>query len=185
MTIPAVGVTYENNPELHHQYSRVQLQAALTGAGRVFQAFININGLDRLAGIAVCDEQRAYWAPFLNRLDPETRKWWKEVMMHCYNQLTVEGLGEGTKKEILHLQVLGVHPDFHRRGVGKALARHMLVQSDLQGIPSCVETAKETNLLFYTSLGFEVKSEKEIPSPHGDFAMWCLKREPGAKNLFN
>ncbi|CUA68942.1 hypothetical protein RSOLAG22IIIB_13864 [Rhizoctonia solani] len=195
MTIPAVGVTYENNPELHHEYSRAQLQAALTGAGRVFQAFININGLDRLAGIAVWyesgrqfldnDEQRTYWVPFLNRLDSETRKWWREVMIHCYNQLTVEGLGEGTKKEILHLQVLGVHPDFHRRGVGTALVRHMLVQSDLQGIASCVETAKETNVLFYTSLGFEVKSEREIPSPHGDFAMLCLKREAGAKNLFN
>ncbi|CAE6455048.1 unnamed protein product [Rhizoctonia solani] len=188
MTIPAVGVTYENDPELHHEYNRAQLQAALTGAGRVFHAFININGLECLAGVAVWyepgrqflddDEQRAYWVPCLSRLGSETRKWWQEVMMPCYNQLTVEGLGEGVKKELLHLQVLGVHPDFYRRGVGKALVRYMLTQSDLQGTASCVETTKQSNVLFYTGLGFEIKSERMIPSSHGDFVMWCLRREP-------
>ncbi|CAE6523670.1 unnamed protein product [Rhizoctonia solani] len=173
MTTPAVGVTYENDPELHHEYNRAQLQAALTGAG---------------PGVAVWyepgkqflddDEQRAYWVPCLSRLGSETRKWWEEVMMPCYNQLTVEGLGEGVKKEMLHLQILAVHPDFYRRGVGKTLVRHMLAQSDLQGVASCVETTKETNVLFYAGLGFDTKSEKVIPSPHGDFVMWCMRREP-------
>ncbi|CAE6484565.1 unnamed protein product [Rhizoctonia solani] len=190
MTLPAVGVTYEDNPGLHHEYSKVQLQAAFTGAGRVFGAFINADGVERLAGVAVWyepgkqflddDEQRIYWVQFLNKLDPETRQWWKEVMKPCYHQLTVEGLGEGVKKDILHLQILGVHPDFHRRGVGKALVSHMLAESDPQGVASCVETAKETNLLFYVGLGFQVKSKQEFPSSRGDFALWCLKREPNA-----
>ncbi|KAH7340620.1 hypothetical protein B0J17DRAFT_626981 [Rhizoctonia solani] len=181
MTLPAVGVTYEDNPELHHDYSKTQLQAAFTGAGRVFGAFINVDGVERLAGVAVWyepgkqflddDEQQGYWVKFLNKLNPETQQWWKEV-------LTVEGLGEGVKKGILHLQILGVHPDFHRRGVGKALVHYMLAESDPRGVASCVETAKETNLLFYVGLGFQVKSKQEFPSSHGDFALWCLKREP-------
>ncbi|CAE7056928.1 unnamed protein product [Rhizoctonia solani] len=90
MTSPAVGVTYEDNPELHHHYSRAQLQVALTGAGRVFRAYINTNGVERLAGVAVWyepgrqfldrDEQRIYWENFTNRLDNETGKWWEEVV---------------------------------------------------------------------------------------------------------
>ncbi|KAJ1310036.1 hypothetical protein OPQ81_006789 [Rhizoctonia solani] len=192
MIIPAVGVTYENNPELHHLYHRVELEAALTGAGRVFGAFIDTNGVERLAGVAIWygpgkqflddDEQLGYWVPFLNRLRPEIRQWWKEVMLPRYDQLTTEALGAGVKKGLLHLQVLGVHPDFHRKGVGRALVQYMLEQSDLQEIASCLETAKETNVLFYIGLGFQVKSKKEFPSPHGDFTLWCLKREPNTGN---
>ncbi|CAE6518746.1 unnamed protein product [Rhizoctonia solani] len=209
MTTPAVGVTYEDNPELHHLYHSVELEAAFTGAGRVFGAFIHIDGVERLAGVAIwfepgkqfldeyiltihpppsaadlvlcySDEQLGYWASFSNKLDSDTRQWWKEVMLPRYNQLTTEGLGEGVKKGLLHLQVLGIHPDFQRRGVGKALVRYMLVRGDSQGVASCVETAKETNVSFYVGLGFEIKSEKEIPSPYGNFTMWCLRREPNA-----
>ena len=47
-------------------------------------------------------------------------------MLPAYRKLTHDGLGEGTKKGLLHLQVLGVHPDFQRKGLGVALVRHML-----------------------------------------------------------
>ncbi|CAE6423227.1 unnamed protein product [Rhizoctonia solani] len=192
MNLPAVGYTYESNPELHDEFHRVELQAAFTGAGRVFGAFVNTEGIDRLAGVAIWygpgkqflddndSEQLSYCAHFLNKLDPQNRQWWKEVMFPSYRQLTVDGLGEGVKKGLLHLQVLGVHPNFHRRGVGKALVGYMLAQSDIQGVASCVETANEANVSFYTSLGFQVKSKKEFPSTHGAFTMWCLRRESNA-----
>ncbi|KAF8744648.1 Acetyltransferase (GNAT) family, partial [Rhizoctonia solani] len=192
MTFPAVGYTYEKNPEIHNDFHRVELQTALMGAGRVFGAFIDIEGVERLAGIAIWygpgkqfldendPEQLVYWAHFSNKLDPETRQWWKEVMLPRYSQLTLDGLGEGVKKGLFHLQVLGVHPNFHRRGVGRALIDYMLPQIDAQGIASCVETANEANMSFYGSFGFRVKSKKEFPSTHGDFVMWCLRREPNA-----
>ncbi|CAE6446240.1 unnamed protein product [Rhizoctonia solani] len=190
MTFPAVGYTYEDNPEIHDEFHRIELQAAFTGAGRVFGAFVNTEGVDRLAGVAIWygpgkqfldendPEQLGHWARFSDKLDPETRQWWKEVMSPSYSQLTADGLGEGIKKQIFHLQVLGVHPSYHRMGVGKALVNYMLVQIDSQGIASCVETANETNVSFYVSHGFQVKSKKEFASTHGDFTMWCLKREP-------
>lgn len=49
-------------------------------------------------------------------------------MLPSYNQLTKNGLGEGAKKGLLHLQVLGVHPDFHQKGIGKRLVRYTLEQ---------------------------------------------------------
>ena len=42
--------------------------------------------------------------------------------------MTVEGLGEGVKKGLLHLQVLAVHPEFHRKGLGAALVNEMVKQ---------------------------------------------------------
>lgn len=53
MTLPALGTTYDANSELHDNFNRVQLQAAFTGAGRVFGALIDVNGTERLAGVAI------------------------------------------------------------------------------------------------------------------------------------
>ncbi|KAG8738714.1 hypothetical protein FRC11_001192, partial [Ceratobasidium sp. 423] len=154
---------YEDKPDVHHAHFRAQLQAAFTGAGRVFGAFINQDGVERLAGASVwytpgrefldSHDQLTFWASFMDSLDPQTRQWWKDVLLPGFEDLTNEGLGEGIKKGLLHLQLLGVHPDFHRRGLGKAL-------SDPTGVASCIETAKATNVLFYGSLGYEVKSKK-------------------------
>jgi ribosomal protein S18 acetylase RimI-like enzyme len=49
-------------------------------------------------------------------------------MVPRYEQLPHDGLGEGVKKGLLHLQVLGVHPEFRQKGIGKVLVRHMLKQ---------------------------------------------------------
>ncbi|KAG8714434.1 hypothetical protein FRC11_008474 [Ceratobasidium sp. 423] len=191
--LPATGGKYEDKPDVHHAHFRAQLQAAFTGAGRVFGAFINQDGVERLAGASVwytpgrefldSHDQLTFWASFMDSLDPQTRQWWKDVLLPGFEDLTNEGLGEGIKKGLLHLQLLGVHPDFHRRGLGKALNEnlHSFMQSDPTGVASCIETAKATNVLFYGSLGYEVKSKKVFPSPHGDCPMWCLRREPNTE----
>ncbi|QRW27053.1 Reverse transcriptase (RNA-dependent DNA polymerase) [Rhizoctonia solani] len=153
LTLPALGVEYENNPELHNDFNRAQLYAALTGAGRVLGAFVNTDGHERLAGVSI------WYEPGNQFLDDR------------------EGLGDGAKKNLLHLQVIGTHPEF-QKGIGKAMVKHMLAQSDSRGIASCVETSKESNLLFYTGLGYEVKANRTIPSPYGDLTMRCLYRDP-------
>ncbi|CAE6338252.1 unnamed protein product [Rhizoctonia solani] len=188
LTLPALGVEYENNPELHNDFNRAQLYAALTGAGRVLGAFVNTDGHERLAGVSIWyepgnqflddNEQLNHWTSFTRKVDPKIRQWWDEVMLPCYNQLSREGLGDGAKKNLLHLQVIGTHPEFQQQGIGKAMVKHMLAQSDSRGIASCVETSKESNLLFYTGLGYEVKANRTIPSPYGDLTMWCLYRDP-------
>ncbi|GAB1517297.1 hypothetical protein RhiTH_000343 [Rhizoctonia solani] len=175
LTLPALGVEYENNPELHNDFNRAQLYAALTGAGRVLGAFVNTDGHERLAGVSIWyepgnqflddNEQLNHWTSFTRKVDPKIRQWWDEVMLPCYNQLSREGLGDGAKKNLLHLQVIGTHPEFQQQGIGKAMVKHMLAQvsifpgqdlilyaygmfyqSDSRGIASCVETSKESNV---------------------------------------
>ncbi|CEL56837.1 hypothetical protein RSOLAG1IB_12027 [Rhizoctonia solani AG-1 IB] len=138
LTLPALGVTYENDPGVHNDFNRAQLYAALTGSGRVLGAFIDVDGREQLAGVSVWygpgrqflddDEQRGHWTAFARKTDPKVSQWWAEVMLPRYDQLTREGLGDGVKKELLHLQVIGTHPKFQQRGVGKAMIRHMLSQ---------------------------------------------------------
>lgn len=188
ITLPALGVSYEANPELHDEYNRTQLRVALTGAGRVFVALVDTDGAERLAGAAIWyepgrqflddDEQLGYWKPFSDTLKPEVQSWWQEVMLPRYEQLTQDGLGDGVKKASLHLQILGVLPEYRQKGTGRALAKHMLEQDNFREVASCLETCKDVNLLFYNSLGYQVKSEVLMPSPLGDFMMWCLHREP-------
>ncbi|KAF8610379.1 hypothetical protein BDV93DRAFT_517508 [Ceratobasidium sp. AG-I] len=186
-TLPAVGIPYRNNPELHHKFSEVQLRCPLTGAGRVFGVFVGGTEPRNLVGCATWFEpgkeflgdgaQLSLWSGFVGNLSPEIQNWWSTELLPRYNKFTVEGLGEGVKKGLLHLQVLAVHPEFQRRGLGAALVNEMVKRTDAKGERSCVETAKATNLLFYGALGYKVKSEVLIPSPHGDYTMWCLDRE--------
>ena len=53
LTLPALGESYEDNPQLHDKFNRAQLQAAFTGAGRVFGAFVDGTELKHLAGCAI------------------------------------------------------------------------------------------------------------------------------------
>ncbi|KAF8610378.1 hypothetical protein BDV93DRAFT_14533 [Ceratobasidium sp. AG-I] len=188
LTLPALGASYDDNPQLYNRFSRAQLQAAFTGAGRVFGAFVDGMELKNLVGCAIWYEpgkeflddevQLSYWNEFLTHLDLEVKRWWDEEMLPAYRKLTRDGLGEGTKKGLLHLSLLGVHPDFQRKGLGIALVRHMLDPNDAKGAASCVETTKPSNVAFYKALGYEVKAQTLVSSPHGDVTMWSFYREP-------
>ncbi|CAE6463313.1 unnamed protein product, partial [Rhizoctonia solani] len=135
-------------------FNKVQLSAALTGAGRVVGTFAYEDGAECLAGVSIwyepgnqfldesrspswhistlgrlifgSDGQQIHWSSFYGEVDPKIRQWWDEVMLPRYKQLSREGLGGGTKKTLLHLRVIGVHPQFQQRGIGKAMVEHML-----------------------------------------------------------
>lgn len=78
-----------------------------------------------------------------------------------------------------YLMILGVDPPHQGKGVGSTLIRPMLARADAEGRRCYLETAKERNVTFYRSHGFEVGAEDDIPGgPH----VWMMVREPRRKS---
>ena len=55
---------------------------------------------------------------------------------------------------VWYLQILGVHPDAQRRGIGCQLLQPTLAQADSTDDPCYLETAQPRNSAYYQSFGF-------------------------------
>lgn len=73
-----------------------------------------------------------------------------------------------------YLHYAGVLPEHQGKGWGGAAIRAGLDRADAAGIPSLLETATPRNVGLYTSLGFEILSEWDVPrgGPH----FWTMLR---------
>ncbi|MCP4438797.1 MAG: GNAT family N-acetyltransferase [Aureispira sp.] len=61
------------------------------------------------------------------------------------------------------LDVIGLSPDLHGKGIGSQLMQQILQQADEQQISCYVITRNARNLAFYQKLGFELEIEEELP----------------------
>lgn len=77
---------------------------------------------------------------------------------------------------VRYLQVLGVHPEAQRRGVGSALLADGIERADSLRESIYLETAAEANVPYYIRFGFRVMAGS--PSPIGDGlpVMWRMSR---------
>ncbi len=74
-----------------------------------------------------------------------------------------------------YLEFAGCVPTLHGRGYGGAAIRARLAHCDAGGHAAALETAKESNLALYRSLGFEVTDSFTVPRGPMFWSMW---REP-------
>jgi ribosomal protein S18 acetylase RimI-like enzyme len=75
-----------------------------------------------------------------------------------------------------YLSLLGVDPPRQGRGVGRRLLEAWLSSIDPDGLPSYLETDRESNVAFYARAGFEVVTRLEIL----DTPVWCMRRPAGS-----
>ena len=71
-----------------------------------------------------------------------------------------------------YLHIAGVDPDHHGRGLGSASIRQGLARAAEDGLPAYLETATESNVGLYQSLGFEVIDEWDVPK--GGPKFWSM-----------
>jgi GNAT superfamily N-acetyltransferase len=74
-----------------------------------------------------------------------------------------------------YLAVLATDPLFQGRGVGRALIEPTLARCDDEGVPSYLETQKESNLPYYHRFGYEVA---EVLNINGCPPLWTMIRQP-------
>lgn len=75
-----------------------------------------------------------------------------------------------------YLMVLGVDPEYQRKGIASALLKPVLDKCDREKIPAYLETSNINNLKFYEKHGFRIKDE--INKPKILPLSWTLLREP-------
>ena len=73
----------------------------------------------------------------------------------------------------VYLWFIGVAPDLHGRGVGRALMAELHAASDPLTVPAYLETGTEANVGFYGTLGYGVLGEIDLPS---GARMWRMER---------
>lgn len=74
-----------------------------------------------------------------------------------------------------YLHIAGVDPAHQGKGLGGASIREGLARAAADGVPAYLETATESNVALYRSLGFEVTSEWHVPK--GGPKFWSMLRE--------
>lgn len=75
-----------------------------------------------------------------------------------------------------YLGVLATHPDWQRQGLGAAVIAPVAARARTEGVPLYLETETVENVAYYRHLGFEVRSEWDVPldGPH----MWGMVLHP-------
>lgn len=73
-----------------------------------------------------------------------------------------------------YLRMAGVRPDRQGQGLGGLAIRAGLAEADAAGLPAVLETATESNVGLYRSLGFELIDEWPVARKGPTF--WTMKR---------
>ena len=89
-----------------------------------------------------------------------------------------ERMVEHTPPELhWHLNMIGSHPDWQRRGLAAALMAAGFELADAEGLPCYLETETLENVAYYGHHGFEVRSEWDVSTAVDDGPhMWGMIR---------
>ena len=71
-----------------------------------------------------------------------------------------------------YLQTIGTDPDKQGKGYGGRVIRHQLEKIDAVGMPTYLESSKDTNIPIYQSFGFELRGEIKVPDGPVLYPMW-------------
>ncbi|MFW6102817.1 MAG: GNAT family N-acetyltransferase [Chloroflexota bacterium] len=74
------------------------------------------------------------------------------------------------------LDVLGVDPEYQGQGYAGALLQPMLRRLDGLGMPACLGTTRQTNVLFYRHFGFRVIDRDDLDGT--GVPLWLMLRHP-------
>lgn len=77
-----------------------------------------------------------------------------------------------------YVMVVGVEPEAHGRGLGRALLEPVMDRADAAGLPCYLETSQPNNVSFYEYLGF--KKVTEVIDPQSGLRLWTFRRDPPA-----
>ena len=75
-----------------------------------------------------------------------------------------------------YLGIAGCDPSAQGSGRGGAVIRAGLERADAEGLPCCLETAREANLSLYSRFGFEVTEQWRMPDGP---SVWSMARPAG------
>jgi len=179
------------DPEMAAPFHRMKLTAGFI-AGEVYFAE---DAENNVIGVAVWfgpgremfdseDQFQEALQPFTDRFNAEAREWWTQWWDDFspeYNEFIALSLGNGALRSFWTLQVLGIVPEHHHKGVAKALIGTVREKADAGGLGMCLEAEQPHNVSIYERLGFKVKGNKDFSNKYGSFSVWAMFCSPPSR----
>jgi ribosomal protein S18 acetylase RimI-like enzyme len=181
-----LGRAFADNPAYKAILAHLPDEARAAAVGRVKRGFADaairwqegqgvwVDG--RLAGASLVCAPRQYphrFAAFLRHARGCLTTGWRGATNFLRADLYI------TKKHVkgphYYLFVLGIDPQFQRRGLGRVLLRSLNDQADAAGVPCYLETDKPTSVELYRSVGYVVLTEEDVPGVRG-MHLWTMRR---------
>ncbi|KAI9000437.1 acyl-CoA N-acyltransferase [Trametes punicea] len=190
------GGALGNDRSLQEPMMRAHLAPALVnGSGEVHVAELPDVGA---VGVAIwfrpghtyldSDAQRnAGWNELMDRLPTQYSDWWATFLKE-YDELAEKTIGREVKRGGYHLQLIGVVPEYQRKGIGTALIRYAENKAHALKVPTTIETIGAFNVRIYQSLGYKVAGSGHLTSPppaDGTFEMFVFIKQPEATDFGN
>ncbi|KAJ7124100.1 hypothetical protein C8R43DRAFT_1031302 [Mycena crocata] len=100
------------------------------------------------------EAQRKYsLVPLMAMFDDNLQHWWHTVFLPTYDEMVASAIGPETRHNSWHLQTLGVHPGYRRKGAATRLVKTVVEKARLAGEKLCTELENETNVkpFYYNS----------------------------------
>mgnify|MGYP000906284285 CR=1 FL=1 len=107
------------------------------------------------------------------------RHLWHMLQVFGGNILRAAGVGDTIDRHVPkgeqhhYLRYAAVRPDCQGKGLGGRTIRAGLAEAARLGVPACLETATESNVGLYRSLGFAVIDEWQVRG-HGAPRFWTM-----------
>lgn len=79
------------------------------------------------------------------------------------------------EKDFIYLWFVGISPDYQKKEHVSILLSELILLSDRENLPVCLETSTPENIPFYERHGFSIYHEWNCPK--AGFPLWFLRRE--------
>jgi ribosomal protein S18 acetylase RimI-like enzyme len=180
---------FYNDPMIRHLYpnDKTRLAAFARGAQCALRYGLRYGECHLTSPRA---EGTAVWLP-PNQSEPSN---WRMVRVGALSLVFTNGLGSFRRMMAYfdhaarmrrrrvsephwYLQLLGVDPEHHGKGLASLLLRTMFARTDRDQIPCCLDTENEVNVAMYRHFGFRVLESSVIPGT--DRMVWLMLRKVG------
>ncbi|KAJ7097068.1 hypothetical protein B0H15DRAFT_824697 [Mycena belliarum] len=168
------------------------LKAGLVGG----QVYFAEDATEGIVGVAIwfqpghtsfgTPEQRAAgWDELMGKLSERCRSWWTEFLKLLYDEFVEKQLGSGVMRAAYHLQLIGIHPKYQKRGIGSKLLGIVGEQARVNNTTCVLETpSKQLATEVYGSVGYRIRGHLEdIKDADGkpSFGFYVLQKDERAE----
>ncbi|KAI0749646.1 acyl-CoA N-acyltransferase [Daedaleopsis nitida] len=119
-------------------------------------------------------QREAGWKQLMADIGPKLSGYWSRLLNE-YDDMVENSLGHGVKLGGYHLQLIGVLPEFQRKGVGRALLDFAEAKARAARVCTCLETGSG-GVKTYEKLGYTLAGSGQMHSvdPERTFEMCAL-----------
>ncbi|KAI0935357.1 hypothetical protein AcV7_003819 [Taiwanofungus camphoratus] len=111
---------------------------------------------------------------FMAKLSAEGKEYYKKTYSAEFPQFVESCLGPTGKLNSWWLHMAMVHPDYQRQGIATRLIGLVREKATQKGETLALSTTSAKNVHIYKAIGFELKGERIMPSPWGDWPLYVF-----------